>query len=323
MRNTNTFFDAALGLIKTVSRLTLSEGVRHRARVTVEQLKFLTVPELKFKNREGLLNYQFSLLGCRNKEGVSGLLRVKNEAEKIGHCLRSILGVFDEIILVDNGSEDGTLEVVRKIKKLEDSRDQIKIYSYPFKIARCGEEHFNTPEDSVHNLAYYYNWCLSQCLYKYVCKWDGDMILRKESRTSFKRFLKEIQKVRRTCWCLNGQTVYRDRDLNFYRAREEINFEIMIFPYGNITRYHKIDLYEALKSQPKLPVETVPGITFYELKYASEDEFSHWSSRKFVTPRKKREWQNFLMIESGQIDAEEFDNLPRSFLDDEVIHEKA
>jgi len=132
-----------------------------------------------FTNREGFINFNFALSEGRAKHGVTAMLRVKNEEAKIAYSLRSIIDSFNEIILVDNGSLDATVEIVRKLKSEIDREDKIRIYSYPFQIARCGPEHFATPEDSVHSLVYYYNWALSRCSLKYVCKWDADMVLRK------------------------------------------------------------------------------------------------------------------------------------------------
>ena len=34
----------------------------------------------------------------------------------------------------------------------------------PFKLARRGDEHYGTPEDSVYNIAFYTNWALSKML---------------------------------------------------------------------------------------------------------------------------------------------------------------
>jgi len=41
-------------------------------------------------------------------------LIVKNEAEHLGRCLESVKGLADEIIVVDTGSTDGTVELARK-----------------------------------------------------------------------------------------------------------------------------------------------------------------------------------------------------------------
>jgi hypothetical protein len=45
------------------------------------------VSYLHFRNAEGFRNFDFTLFSGREKVGTSAILRVKNEGEKIGHCL--------------------------------------------------------------------------------------------------------------------------------------------------------------------------------------------------------------------------------------------
>ncbi len=42
------------------------------------------------------------------------MLRVKNEEVSIAACLQSIYELFDEIVLIDNGSSDRTLEIAQE-----------------------------------------------------------------------------------------------------------------------------------------------------------------------------------------------------------------
>ncbi len=271
-----------------------------------------------FKNSEGFFNFNFILRDTWRRDGVSAILRVKNEEDKIYYCLHSIIRFFNEIILVDNNSDDRTLDIVREFKTREDQDDKIKIYFYPFRVARCGPEHFRTPEDSVCNLAYYYNWTLSKCSFKYVCKWDGDMVLRKEARGPFAQFLQKIQTPPSMCWNISGQAIYRDLANNHFLARGEINNEIRIFPNGLNPRFHKTDLYEILKAEPRLEEGHFDGVVFYELKFVSTDEFSHWSISDIPTERKKRELENFQLVKRNDISSSRFEKLPSSFLDDQI-----
>lgn len=311
-------------LVKTSVRAVLPLSARNWIRHQQRRIHSLWNKRIRkrqdFENREGLLNFNFTLFESRLREGVSALLRVKNEEEKIHYCLMSIMDIFDEIVLVDNGSEDKTLDVVRKFKETYDkTEDKIKIYSYPFKIARFGPEHFNTPEDSVCNSTYYYNWNLSHCSFKYVCKWDGDMVLRRKAKKSFKTFLERIQKDEKKCWVLFGQTIYRDLRGNYHLAVGEVNSEIEVFPYGFNPRFYKIELLMALQSRPKLRVDKFEEIVFYELKFVNENEFSHWSTNGCPpTERKKREWENYHLVKEGNIDKGRFEKLSSSFLEDEV-----
>ena len=290
---------------------------RGRQRKVISFYKQVTMTQQDFQNREGLQNFSFRLREGSEIDGVSAMLRIKNEQAKIYYVLRSIFEVFDEIVIVDNGSTDGTLEIVREFKQQRDQDDKIKLYFYPFQIARCGQEHFDTPENSIHSLAYYYNWALSRCSRRYVCKWDGDMILRKEARQSLKEVFSKIQIHEKKCWGMYGQTVYRDLVGNFYLS-DEINWEPRIFPYGLNPRFHKADLFETLVAAPPLPTEDVPGVSFYELKFADENEFSHLSTTDFPTERKQKEIKYFECIKRGDAVGLGLQKLPATFIDDEI-----
>jgi hypothetical protein len=221
-------------------------------------------------------------------------------------------------VFVDNGSDDATMSMVRELKDAEDKHDIIKIYSYPFQLARLGPEHSNTPEDSVHSAVYYSNWAFSLCSFKYVCKWDGDMILRSEVRASFQRFLRRIQPGRTMCWRLAGQTIYRDLAGDYFLSIGEINEEVEVFPYGLNQRFYKNRHWECPMNRSRLPVGNFGPVAFYELKFAEEDEFSHWSTTEWPSERKTREWENFQLIRQGQIRDLLLQKLPRRFLEHEV-----
>ncbi|MFM2343722.1 MAG: hypothetical protein RLZZ210_330 [Pseudomonadota bacterium] len=61
-----------------------------------------------------------------NKYNVSVILITKNEAKNIKLCLNSILWA-DEIIIVDSGSTDGTLEIIQEISQ---DTNIIKVYQH-------------------------------------------------------------------------------------------------------------------------------------------------------------------------------------------------
>lgn len=64
-------------------------------------LTFLRInpQEMKFRNKEGLTDFNFCLPFHSEKEGVSVMLRVKNEEQKIISCLKSMIDVFDAKVL--------------------------------------------------------------------------------------------------------------------------------------------------------------------------------------------------------------------------------
>lgn len=124
------------------------------------------------KNREGLKDYNISEDWYKNrKKGVSAFMRVKDEERWIGQCIESVLSFFDEIIVALDGT-DRTRDILESF----DSK-KIKIYDYPFKLYPPSDKY---PVDSVHNIAYYYNWTLSKTTTAHVSKWDANMIMLPE-----------------------------------------------------------------------------------------------------------------------------------------------
>ncbi len=229
-------------------------------------------PSMRFENAEGLGEYEFDYPRRRPTPGVSAVVRVLNEEAKIEHALRSILPIVDEILLVDNESEDATLEVVKEVVSRHDPEAKIRVSSYPHRVSRYGPEHGATASNSVHSLVYYNNWIAAQARFKYILKWDGDMVLVREVREEFGALLRRIQRGRWTAWTIKGQTVYRGPDGAFYLSKGEVNEQIEVFPTSYRCRFKKRDSWEAVSRPPWLRKSHFQPICFYELKFTDEDE---------------------------------------------------
>ena len=271
----------------------------------------------RFQNLEGFSPYDCSLNADDTRTGVSAMLRVKNEAPKIRCCLASVLDIFDEIVVVDNGSTDGTQEIVRQFKREHDRAGKMVLLDYPFNISRCGPEHDSTPEHSVHSLAYYYNWTLSHCTRRYVCKWDADMVMRREERDSFRDFLRHLDRRDARAILLKGQTVYKDASGRCFLSTDDLVAEPRLFPYGSDSYYIKARHFEQLRLDPSLPSDAYDSVVFYELKFVDEDEFSHWSTTQFPTPRKKAEWESVELLRAGGAVDGRLKPFPLSFMEDQ------
>jgi glycosyltransferase involved in cell wall biosynthesis len=271
----------------------------------------------RFHNLEGHAEYDFSLRSGGERTGVSAMLRIKNEAPKIRCCLMSLLGIFDEIVIVDNGSTDGTHEIVRAFKEEYDRTVTVARLDYPFSIARCGPEHAATREDSVHSLAYYYNWALSHCTRRYVCKWDADMVVKRQERHAFRAFLEQLDHLEPRAVAIPGQTVYKDAGGRCFLSTDGAVRERRLFPFSCDNYYVKVEHFEKIRFSPTLPITVYDGgVVFYELKFVDEDEFSHWSTTRFPTARKKREWDSVELLRTGQPIDGRLRPLPAGFLDD-------
>ena len=93
----------------------------------------------------------------KRPRGISVMMRVKDESDWIRPSIESIKGIADEIIIVDNGSSDGTYEILKEIASEE--KGLIKLWRKP-DLSHCDLSNF----------------ALEQISFRWVFRWDGDMI---------------------------------------------------------------------------------------------------------------------------------------------------
>lgn len=272
---------------------------------------------MEFRNREGNDEFAFTLPRRGRTPGTSAFVRARNEGTKIEHCLRSILPVFSEIHVIDNGSRDDTGGIVRRLRRSGEAGAKIRLHSYPFSLGRFGPEHDETPADSLHSLVYFTNWALSRCTRRYACKWDADMVLAREQRDAFAGLLAGLGRGWPAAWSLAGQTVYRTPDGSLLAPRGEVNREVRIAPCGYPVRFHKREHWEQLIRPRWLRTHHFAPVCFHELKFLDEEEFDHWSTTAFPSPRKRREWASFQRLREGRRGGA-VHRLPATFLDDQV-----
>lgn len=114
------------------------------------------------------------------KNGISGIMRVKNDATFVKGCVRSCIDALDELIIVFNDCQDTSEKEIREIQK--QYPDKIKVYEYPYKVygANISEEEYlmakKLPKESPHLLCNYYNFALSKATYSYAMKIDADQL---------------------------------------------------------------------------------------------------------------------------------------------------
>lgn len=92
-------------------------------------------------------------------QGISAVVRVKNEEEWIEPSLLSVSDAVDELIVVDNGSTDRTPEILARLQGT--LAPKLKLFSRP----------------ELDHVALS-NFALSQASYRWALKWDGDFVAR-------------------------------------------------------------------------------------------------------------------------------------------------
>lgn len=121
----------------------------------------------------------------KRKKWISWILRTRNGWKFLENIVQSCIQDLDELIIINNNSNDETEDIIKKLIKEKYSK-KIKYYFYPYEINR---EDFNTW--SIYSFAYYSNWSISLANYNIVVKIDDDNLFIKDI------FTKQVSKVRK------------------------------------------------------------------------------------------------------------------------------
>ena len=234
--------------------------------------------------------------------GFTAVVRAKNEADPLPWVLPPLLCAVERIVLVDNGSTDGTPEVARRVAEECGAAERLEVHSYPFSVARCGEEHLGTPPESVHSLVYFYNWSFSQVRTGYALKWDADMVLT-DAAAGVLRDLAWQLEADQVVVKIPRYPLYVVDDRRAFLDVGMSNTEPWAWPNRPGYSFVKAMEWEQPLWPATLPTLVLPDWSCIELKRLDADEFSHWSHTDFGksarTRRKRREWEVFNSLAHG------------------------
>lgn len=204
------------------------------------------------------------------EEGISCVMRVKDEADWVRLSILSLLDFADEIVFVDNGSTDGTLELVRQLKE-DWGIGKLKIFTFP-------------PIDGIKvKLNDLYNFAFGQATKTWVFKWDGDFIARTNQLYSIMEF-KELWaefRYRVDVFRIGGPNLFGDHLHYFLEPPDDLEFCFERYLFRNRRWKHRMEpRYEnlTLKAHRRC-LQIGPGhnpddrrVYFFHLKALKPDE---------------------------------------------------
>jgi glycosyltransferase involved in cell wall biosynthesis len=113
--------------------------------------------------------------GRRLRPGITAVVAARNEAYTIPFALRSLLGFADQIVCIDNGSEDGTIARMEAFKAAFGDRVEVEIISRPGALlGECRETG------------------LGASRYRWHLRWDADMVAKTSGPESMLPLREEI-----------------------------------------------------------------------------------------------------------------------------------
>lgn len=237
--------------------------------------------------------------------GLTCVFRVKNEARNLPWVLPPMFEAVDHIVLVDNQSDDGTLEVAARVAAEVGATDRFTGTTYPWAVSRAGAEHLATPPDSVHSLTHFYNWSFSHVQTAYSMKWDGDMVLSREGVAMLQDLSWQlagsgsvVAVPRHPLWVGSPSEAWLDLGNRF--------LEPWIYPMGPDFTFVKAFEWEVREFPSTSERIIAPEGVCVEVKWLDSDEFGHWSSADdFASaraPRKRREMEVYTALTEGRAD---------------------
>ncbi|MEJ7833378.1 MAG: hypothetical protein WKF79_10715 [Nocardioides sp.] len=237
------------------------------------------------------------------RSGLTCVFRVKNEARNLPWVLPPMFEAAQHVVLVDNQSDDGTLEVAREVAERVGAADRFTATTYPFRVSRAGTEHLATPPDSVHSLTHFYNWAFSHVHTSYSMKWDGDMVLTRDGvglLADLSWQLEDSNAIvaipRHPVTIESEQVAWIDLGFRF--------LEPWVYPMGPEFTFVKAFEWEVREFPETSERIIAPEGLVVELKWLDNDEFAHWTSpddfEAARAPRKRREWLVDSSVRAGR-----------------------
>ena len=84
-----------------------------------------------FYGKRHFKSHSVSLNGKPLKKGISFVMPARDEEYTLKPCLESLVGVIDQFILIDNGSRDGTLEIMRDFQERMEGKAEVMVLERP------------------------------------------------------------------------------------------------------------------------------------------------------------------------------------------------
>lgn len=213
-------------------------------------------------------------LDAPRKPGISALMRIRNGADFLRETIESHLPYYDEIIACHNDCSDGTEAILRELEAKHPGKVRVFHYS-PRVHPPCSQGHRETPTESVHSLANYYNYCLAQARYCVAVKLDDDHIAISRALADCVRQIRsDLERGVRKLYTFSGLNLVRDQSMKlavYGNAPFAGTGDIMYFPVCRQIYWRQAARWERLGFSGLRLQKQYMGLLFFHLKHLKPD----------------------------------------------------
>ncbi|MDH3000859.1 hypothetical protein A1D23_10365 [Chelonobacter oris] len=206
------------------------------------------------------------------KNGISGFMRLRNEAEFLALVIESWLPLLDELIIVYNNCQDNTGEIA--LDYMNKFPDKIKCYHYIPIVYPQGSSNYKTLlSNDFHSLVNYYNFALSKTTYKWALKIDGDLILPWEKINEIKTYYYDMTLNHQNFYlAISGVNIIDDKKAIYVPSSSKfcgLNGDLCLFRVDHDTIFKKASETEILDLSNRVKLKNIFG--YYHMKFIKSD----------------------------------------------------
>jgi glycerol-3-phosphate cytidylyltransferase len=270
------------------------------------------IERIKYHRSSENAKYYLDFLYGGYKEGVSFVIRARNEILNIQDCIDSISDIADEIIFVDHLSTDGTYEKALELSKIYDN---LKVFRYDREIPKPGPNYQNNINILGNSIAQYYNFCLSKSTRKTIFKWDADFIANRENLNKLiTSYSLRTRDDKFSMW-FTGETVFI-KDEKKYINKDSFYDEYRGFSLSNGVKWEdaiRCEYVDRKYANSSIALR-FEDPCFYEIKRLNIDEFEHREG--LIDERDRRDFQIIQDLQLNNIPSylEEIENLNKKVI---------
>lgn len=188
------------------------------------RLKQLARTALSYLPKLGFL----ALPNQRRPPGISAMMTVKDEEDWIGKSVMSIAPYVDEIVVVDNGSEDATFSTLKNLERQLGGK--LRLFQF-----QSGD------------FCAAVNFTLAQTRYKWILRWHGDFVARTNGELEISNLTQRASQLDADRYfCIWIGPVSLDGDLFHQYPETEPELEPLFFVYSPSLRYTQVGRFEVL-----------------------------------------------------------------------------